>query len=126
VVEDEPDVCRMARRALEAQGYRVLEAANGREALEVLDRHPAVALVVVDVLLPEIGGPELARRLAILRPELPALFTSGDPGIIELRADERTAARRVAFIGKPFTPDALALEPREVLDGRAAPATSTH
>jgi two-component system cell cycle sensor histidine kinase/response regulator CckA len=116
----------MARRALEAQGYRALEAANGREALELLDRHPAVALVVVDVLPPEIGGPELARRLAILRPELPALFTSGDPGIIELRADERTAARRVAFIGKPFTPDALALELREVLDGRAAPATSTH
>ena len=67
-----------ARNALEKQGYRVLEAGHGREALMRLAEFDGpVHLVIADVVMPEMGGSELARRLAVERPGVPILFLSG-------------------------------------------------
>jgi two-component system, cell cycle sensor histidine kinase and response regulator CckA len=113
LVEDEEPVRRFARAALEEQGYRVLEAGHGWEALMRLAEYDgAVGLVIADVLMPEMGGSELARRLAVERPGLPILFLSG------YTDDERTLrglGPPSAFVQKPFTPGALADRVREML-----------
>ncbi|MGE5685965.1 MAG: response regulator, partial [Gemmatimonadota bacterium] len=120
VVEDEPRVREIARRALEEVGYRVLEAESGPEAVELLGRPGAgVALVLADVVLPGMSGPELAGRVAELAPGTPVLLTSGYPdGEIARRG---LLAPGAAFIPKPFTPEALvaAVSRAIAADGRA-------
>jgi signal transduction histidine kinase/CheY-like chemotaxis protein len=113
LVEDEEPVRRFARAALEEQGYRVLEAGHGWEALMRLSEFDgAVNLVIADVMMPEMGGSELARRLAVERPGLPILFLSG-------YTDDEMTLRGLgpasAFVLKPFTPGALAERVREVI-----------
>ena len=72
VVEDEEVVRTLACRGLREQGYTVLEAKDGREALEQVERnHQPIDLVISDVVMPELSGRELGSRLAVLRPELP-------------------------------------------------------
>ncbi|HYL30717.1 MAG TPA: ATP-binding protein, partial [Gemmatimonadales bacterium] len=123
VVEDEPRVRGIARRALEQAGYRVLEAESGPEAVALLGRPgPGVALVLTDVVLPGMSGPELAGRVAELAPGTPVLLTSGYPdGEIARRG---LLAPGAAFIPKPFTPEALVTAVRRAIaaDGRATPA----
>jgi two-component system, cell cycle sensor histidine kinase and response regulator CckA len=113
LVEDEEPMRRFARAALEEQGYRVLEAGHGWEALmRLAEFDGAVSLVIADVMMPEMGGSELARRLAVERPGLPILFLSGHTD------DERTLRALgppSAFVLKPFTPGALAERVRELL-----------
>ena len=113
LVEDEEAVRRFARVALEEQGYRVLEAGHGWEALMRLSEFDgAVSLVIADVMMPEMGGSELARRLAVERPGLPILFLSG-------YTDDEMTLRGLgppsAFVQKPFTPGVLADRVRELL-----------
>ena len=113
LVEDEEPVRRFARAALEEQGYRVLEAGHGWEALmRLAEFDGAVALVIADVMMPEMGGSELARRLAVERPGLPILFLSG-------YSDDEMTLRGLgppsAFVQKPFTPGALAERVRDLL-----------
>ncbi len=118
LVEDELPLRLFAKAALEEQGYRVLEAGHGWEALMRLSEFDgAVSLVIADVMMPEMGGSELARRLAVERPGLPILFLSG-------YTDDELTLRGLgppsAFVQKPFTPDVLARRVREVLGlGRA-------
>ena len=105
LVEDEEPVRRFARAALEEQGYRVLEAGHGWEALMRLSEFDgSVNLVIADVMMPEMGGSELARRLAVERPGLPILFLSG-------YTDDEMTLRGLgppsAFVQKPFTPGTL-------------------
>jgi CheY-like chemotaxis protein len=113
LVEDEEVVRHMTGRILEEQGYRVLPAANAIEALDLAERHREVDLVVTDVVMPGMRGPELVSRLLAARPELKVLFVSGyaadslgmggilDPG--------------TPFLAKPFTATVLARRVREVL-----------
>jgi two-component system cell cycle sensor histidine kinase/response regulator CckA len=113
LVEDEEALRRFARAALEEQGYRVLEAGHGWEALMRLSEYDgAVSLVIADVMMPEMGGSELARRLSVERPGLPILFLSG-------YTDDEMTLRAIgpasAFVQKPFTPGALAERVRELL-----------
>ena len=113
LVEDEETVRRFARAALEEQGYRVLEAGHGWEALMRLSEFDgAVSLVIADVMMPEMGGSELARRLAVERPGLPILFLSG-------YTDDEMTLRALgppsAFVQKPFTPGGLAERVRELI-----------
>jgi CheY-like chemotaxis protein len=117
VAEDEEQVRKVAARALTEAGYQVLEAANGREALELAARAPApIRLVLTDVVMPEMSGRELAERLAILLPGTPVLFTSGyTDGEIVRRG---LLAPESDFLGKPFSPDAVVRAVRE----RLAPA----
>jgi two-component system, cell cycle sensor histidine kinase and response regulator CckA len=115
VVEDEPAVRHLAVLGLRAQGYNVIEASDGVEGLEVARRMgSALDLVVSDVVMPGIGGPELLKRLASMAPRARRLLVSGH-GETTLLPDELTEVE-TAFLPKPFTPERLARKVREVLD----------
>jgi len=112
VVEDQDDVRNLIVQILRAHGYRVLEAANGYQALEEAARHPEVLhLMITDVVMPGMRGPELARRLASVHPGTRVLFTSG---YSETRNGLESS---VPYIAKPFTAASLAEKVREVLAG---------
>jgi PAS domain S-box-containing protein len=117
VVEDEPSVRRLAVLGLRSHGYLVLEAANAAEALRVAATEHGIALVVSDVIMPGMRGPELASRLGKVRPKAKVLLTSGHADAPEAFRDD--AGRAIPFLSKPFTPDRLARKVRAVLDGDA-------
>jgi len=121
VVEDEQIVRDLTCRALRAFGYTVLEARNGSEALQLMERDGKdVRLVVSDVVMPGMGGRDLGARLSLLRPDLPILFMSGYTGddVIE----RGLLAPGSPLESKPFTPDHLAARVRSMLDGVGARA----
>jgi two-component system cell cycle sensor histidine kinase/response regulator CckA len=102
-VEDEDAVRRIVKIALESAGYRVIEARNGPEALEVVRRHAgAIHLVVTDVVMPEMSGRELAERIVKDHPGVRILYMSGymDDAVMRHGIVESGAA----FLQKPFTP----------------------
>ncbi len=115
VVEDESAVRMIAVRSLESGGFRAVEASDGAAALEIVARDGPPSLVLTDLMMPGVGGAELARRLRIRWPALPILFMSGY-SVEDLKAQGLTSAHDT-IIQKPFTPDALvssvtaALEP---------------
>jgi two-component system, cell cycle sensor histidine kinase and response regulator CckA len=115
LVEDESGVRRLSRTILEAQGYIVLEAASGDEALEVARSHAGeIHLVATDVIMPGMSGRVLWDRLRVLLPDPRVLFMSGytDDAI----ARHGVLEPGIAFLQKPFTPFSLAQKVREVLD----------
>lgn len=115
VAEDEDGVRSLTREVLEKYGYTVLEASNGEEALSVADRHPGrVDLLLSDVVMPRMGGPELAQALLQKRPDLRVLFMSGYTDHPMVRRGVVDAG--VAFLQKPFTPTALVSRVRELLE----------
>ena len=115
LVEDETAVRVLARRILEAAGYTVLPAANGGEALLILERfHDPVHLMMTDVVMPGMSGPELATRLSTLRPGMKVLYTSGYTDDEVVRRGILTDA--VRFINKPYAVSELTRKVREVLD----------
>jgi len=79
VVDDEEDVRELAREILRTAGFDSLPARDGDQAIEVLERHPEVDLILTDVMMPGTDGPTLARRVAAERPGLPVLFMTGYP-----------------------------------------------
>jgi signal transduction histidine kinase/ActR/RegA family two-component response regulator len=106
LVDDDVFVATTARRTLERAGYHVLTASNGREALGVVEMHPGrLDLLVTDLVMPEMGGRELARRVVTRMPLLRVLYTSGYTA--EAVNQQAVLDPRDAFLGKPFTPDAL-------------------
>jgi two-component system cell cycle sensor histidine kinase/response regulator CckA len=115
VVEDEEVVRRLARRTLEENGYTVLEAENGRAALDVL-AHSAdgIELVLCDVVMPSMNGRELATHIAVAHPGIRVLFMSGYTG--EDVAARGLLAADAPFVQKPFTANALGQKIRELLD----------
>jgi two-component system, cell cycle sensor histidine kinase and response regulator CckA len=119
VVEDEDVVRALACRGLREQGYTVIEARHGREALDRVEqnRH-AIDLIISDVVMPGLGGRELGSRLAVLQPDLPVLFMSGYTGDDVIQRGLLEPG--VPFQQKPFTPEGLARKVREMLDGRGA------
>jgi two-component system cell cycle sensor histidine kinase/response regulator CckA len=124
VVEDEPAVRALAIEALRQQGYAVLDAENGEHALGVVAAHDgAIDLLVTDIVMPRLGGRELARRLLAERPGLRVLFMSG---YIEDNAFlHEVEGGGAAFLQKPFMPQTLTVKVREVLETgtpRSAPA----
>jgi signal transduction histidine kinase/CheY-like chemotaxis protein len=101
VAEDEPSVLAVIRRGLEDRGYVVLTAADGVEAVAILERsHEKVDLLVTDVIMPRMGGVELARRAHQIAPYLPVIFTSGYSGDILKYLQE--APQRLRLVEKPF------------------------
>jgi two-component system cell cycle sensor histidine kinase/response regulator CckA len=114
LVEDEDSLRRMATRVLSKQGYTVLQAASGPEALRLLDEHKnRIDLLVTDVVMPTMDGRELAERVRKLVPSIGVLFTSGytEDAVV----DRGVEAQLVAFLQKPYVPLALARKVREVL-----------
>jgi DNA-binding response OmpR family regulator len=117
-VEDEAAVRTLTRRALEAQGYVVLTAENGAAGLRMAQEHEKpIHLLVTDVVMPDMSGPELARQIAIRWPEMKVIFVSGYPG--EAIAHRGVLEPGVPFVQKPFAIRDLAQKVREVLDGSA-------
>ncbi len=119
LAEDEPLVRSMAATVLRDRGYEVLEAANGEEALRVIQNHggEGIELLLTDVVMPQMGGPELAEKLHATHPGIKILFSSGYTG--DYLPQANTLATGIAFLAKPYMPDALAVKVREVLDRRA-------
>jgi CheY-like chemotaxis protein len=115
LVEDERAVRALVVRVLLRRGYVVLQAGNGKEALAVAERHRGpIHLLLTDVVMPQMGGRELAERLTAGRPGLRVLFVSGYTGDEVMR--HGISHERVHFLPKPLSPAALAQKVRDVLD----------
>lgn len=123
LVEDEMPLRRMIASILEQSGYLVLAAGGPREALELARAHAGhIDLLLTDIVMPDMSGKELADRLAVERPTMPVLYTTGYPdrGIVEsgvLQAD-------VCLLQKPFTLDELVGKVRKVIGGRKGRAAA--
>ena len=116
LAEDSAAVRATARHILEKAGYTVLEAPNGRTALEIARKRSArIHLLLTDVVMPEMNGPTLAQRLIATRPELRVLFISGYADMAALDSENPN----VGFLGKPFQASALAVR----VSLRVSPAT---
>ena len=120
LVEDEAALRSLAQEILRDQGYKVIAAGSGTEALDLARSHKApIDLLVTDVVMPGMDGRELADRLGPVHPETRCLFMSGYTDDAVVRRGVREEG--MPFLQKPFTIDALALKVREVLD-QTAPA----
>jgi PAS domain S-box-containing protein len=118
LVEDEEVVRNLSKEILETYGYSVLVAANGREGLSLgKEFQGPIDLVITDVIMPLMSGPEMAEGLRISRPDTRVLFMSGftDDAIVH----HGVLDENVFFLQKPFSPEALASKAREVLDEAA-------
>ncbi len=115
LVEDDDSVRDLAREILEMNGYTVLEASNGVDALKLLDSRPGeFDLLVTDLVMPLLGGRELAEKVIHRLPQLPVLYLSGYTDSAVLHQGELAAG--TFFLQKPFTPAALAGKVRDALD----------
>jgi PAS domain S-box-containing protein len=116
LVEDEELVRDLVRQVLEAQGYRVIAACDGIEAIEISKdkTYQRIDLLLTDLVMPRLNGPETADRLIQHHPETRILYMSGYSEDATTRA--RVADTRTVFIRKPFTPAELTAKVREVLD----------
>ncbi len=121
LVEDETRVRKLIVDVLHSRGYTVLEATRGEEAMRVSQAYEGpIHLALLDVVMPEMSGPDFYRQIEPLRPELRVLYISGytDEAILHHGISESGAA----FLQKPFLPDALARKVRDVLDAGAGDA----
>ncbi|HLG17830.1 MAG TPA: ATP-binding protein [Blastocatellia bacterium] len=120
LVEDEDAVRTLAREVLQAQGYSVMCAASGSQAMAVSERHEGrIDLLVTDVVMPQMSGRELAERLAPVRPEMKVLYMSGYTADVLVHLDVSEGA---PFLQKPFSPYDLARKTREVLVAGRGPS----
>ncbi|MEO8335970.1 MAG: response regulator [bacterium] len=104
------------RTILQKHGYNVLEAQNGSNALTLSDQHAAtIHLLLTDVVMPRMGGRQLATQLQLVRPDMKVLFMSGYTDDAVMRHGILDSS--MAFIPKPILPDPLTRKVREVLDG---------
>jgi len=120
LVEDEAQVRAVASNILRKHDYQVLEAATPAEAIRLCEAHQGgIQLLLTDVVMPGMSGPDLAKRLAGARPEMRVLCMSGytDDSVVR----HGVLASQIAFIQKPFTADTLTTRVREVLDARPSP-----
>jgi PAS domain S-box-containing protein len=115
LVEDEPNVRDLVSQLLTGLGYQILTAPNGQHALRTLaDQSVAIHLLLTDVVMPGMSGPELATCTRTLRPGLPVLFISGYPDVsiadrgVDIDADN--------FVQKPFTADVLSAKIRQLIE----------
>jgi CheY-like chemotaxis protein len=117
LVEDDEQVRAVARAILRHNGYEVVESRSPGEALLLSERHRGkIHLLLTDVVMPQMGGPELAKRLAAQRPDIKVLCMSGytDDSIVRHGILESS----IAYLQKPLTPEALTSKVREVLDSK--------
>jgi CheY-like chemotaxis protein len=118
LVEDEEAMRAMIRQLLEQGGYHVLEANNGHHALQVAQEYTGpIHLLISDVAMPEMGGPQLAEHMAQLRPQTRVLFLSGYTD----RAFEHLGAPGAALLEKPFSGRGLLRKVGEILGGSSTP-----
>ena len=107
----------MTRIILESSGYKVLAASDGKDALRLAEENSdPIDLMLTDVVMPQMSGRMLAEQIAPMRPQMRVLYMSGyaDNAIVHQGALEEG----LAFLPKPFAPDALAFKVREILDAK--------
>ena len=115
LVEDATGVRSLIGKVLERYGYTVLPARDADDAIAIEARHPgAIHLLVSDMIMPGLSGPDLAQRLVLRRPAIQALFVSGY--VRREASDLHGSGRYASFLQKPFKPEALARKVRERLD----------
>jgi DNA-binding NtrC family response regulator len=117
LVEDDDQVRTVSRGILRRSGYQVLEARNAGEALLLAEAHVGtIHLLLADVVMPQVSGPDLAKRLASLRPTMKVLFMSGytDDSVVR----HGVVRSAISFLQKPITPEMLTMKVREVLDAK--------
>ncbi|MFL5617757.1 MAG: PAS domain S-box protein [Gemmatimonadaceae bacterium] len=114
LVEDEDGVRRVARRALELHGYRVIEADDGAHAVELARATPSIGLLLTDVMMPGMLGPAVAAAVQAIIPGLPVLYMSGHAEDV---ARGGLLDSSIPFLAKPFAPSRLVDKVREVLEG---------
>ena len=119
LVEDDPSLREMASLLLQRLGYTVLAAANGVEALNVIRQRDTghIDLLFTDIVMPQMDGKELSDRIRAVHPQTKVLFTSAYTENAAIHQGVLDGG--VALLQKPFTPSALALKLRAVLDGRS-------
>jgi two-component system cell cycle sensor histidine kinase/response regulator CckA len=116
LVEDEGGVRNLMRKVLERHGYTVLQARDADHAMAIEDGYRgAIHLLVSDVIMPRLSGPDLAQRIVRRRPAIKVLFVSGHAsrGAMDLGV----SSQNLSFLQKPFRPETLAQKVRERLDG---------
>jgi CheY-like chemotaxis protein len=119
VVENEAAIRNLLQIALRRNGYTVLAAESGREALEVVRGHSgSIDLLITDIMMPDMDGPELAKQLSMIRPETRTLFMSGY--MDETLGEQGILPANVNFIQKPFSPKIIAQKVRDILDGTSS------
>ena len=117
LVEDEPGVRQLMQRTLERSGYTVLKAPTATDAIAIAAHHRRpIDLLVSDVVMPDVSGPDVAQRISTLHPAMKVLFVSGFTHHIAI--EPCSMSPRAAFLAKPFTPLALTVKVRECLDAR--------
>jgi two-component system, cell cycle sensor histidine kinase and response regulator CckA len=120
LVEDEATLRELTSTFLRSKGYRVLEASNGVEALEICKTHPDLAVMVSDVVMPQMGGPALAANATKLLPPLKVILMSG---YTDRALNKNALAEGVEFLQKPFSFDTLSKTIRRVLDSEKEKAS---
>jgi two-component system cell cycle sensor histidine kinase/response regulator CckA len=118
LAEDQSSIRSALREFLESKGYRVFEAQNGSEALDLAERHPgSIDVLVADVIMPQIRGLELAKRVTQLHPDICVIFMSGysEDALLENRL---LSHQSITLIQKPFDPEDLAQHIRESLNDK--------
>jgi signal transduction histidine kinase/ActR/RegA family two-component response regulator len=123
LVEDEDSVRRLAVTILRKNGYSVMEARDGEEAVRISNQHPgSIHLLLTDAVMPRMSGPDLVRLQTSLRPGMKVLYMSGytDDAIVRHSVLEQG----MPFLQKPFTPEMLCRKVREVLDSPGSGASS--
>jgi len=118
VVEDREVVRDLAREVLQAAGFEVVAAAGGREALEVVTMSEPFDLLLTDVVMPEMSGPELAVKLRVKQPRLPVLYMSGYTD--DVLSTHELSQETTAFLRKPFGNAELVAGARALLDAQAS------
>jgi CheY-like chemotaxis protein len=122
IVEDDPAVRGLVDEALRLKGYEVLVARHGIEALLAGAKHLGpIHLLLTDVVMPQMSGPEVAEQLAIARPAMKVMYMSGYPD--HPIFSKGGVKEGTTFLQKPFTVEALTQKVREVLDGAAIART---
>jgi two-component system cell cycle sensor histidine kinase/response regulator CckA len=122
LVEDEDEVRAAVCESLQIRGYMVLKARHGKEAVMICRRHQGpIHLLLTDVVMPQMTGPELVQRVSPLRPEMKVLYVSGYTS--DALKQRNLMEPSTAFLQKPFTPDALVRQVRAVLDTPLRPRT---
>ena len=115
LAEDDEAIRNLADRSLRGYGYEVLAARDGAEAIALCEAHPEIAIAVLDVVMPRMGGKEALDAMRGLRPDLKALFTSGYS--TDRIHESFVLLPGIEFLPKPYGPASLAQRVREVLDG---------
>jgi CheY-like chemotaxis protein len=111
VVDDEPAVCRVTGTMLEHQGFSVLYAESGEQAIQMFDQYNRqISLLVIDIVMPHVSGPQIAQQLRLKRPDLPVLYVSG---VVSPKTFSGGPGGWI--LKKPYTPSILAAKVWEVL-----------